>query len=65
MFISVTLLRAANALAIKGGCYDRYGQPQTLQGEFVPLKEVTSQSLGCLLMEMHDRLRYGGRTRVT
>ena len=65
MYINVTLLRAANALAIKGGCYDRYWQPQTLHRESVPLNEVTAQSLGCLFMEMHDRLCHGQRAQVT
>ncbi len=65
MYINVTLVRAANALAIKGGCYDRYWQPQTLHRESVPLREVTAQSLGCLLMEMHDKLRGGERAHVT
>jgi hypothetical protein len=65
MYINVTLLRAANALAIKGGCFDRYRQPQTLHRESVPLREVTAESLGCLLMEMHDRLRRGDRAQVT
>ena len=65
MYIDVTLLRAANALAIKGGCYDRYWQPQTLHRESVPLNEVTAKSLGCLLMEIHDRLCHGQRAQVT
>ena len=55
-YISVSLLRAANAVAINGGYYDGYLQPRTVYRESVPLKEVTSQTLGCLLMEMHDRL---------
>ena len=55
-YISVSVLRAADALAIRGGYYDRYWQPKTVCRESVPLREVTAQGLGRLLMEMHDRL---------
>jgi hypothetical protein len=55
-YISVSVLRAANALAVKGGYYDRYWQPKTVYKESVPLREVTAQDLGRLLMEIHDRL---------
>lgn len=55
-YISVSVLRAANALAVRGGYYDRYRQPKTVYKESVPLREVTAQGLGRLLMEMHDRL---------
>lgn len=55
-FISVSVLWAANALATKGGYYDRYWQPRTVYKQSVPLREVTAQALGRLLMEMHDRL---------
>ncbi len=55
-YISVSVLQAANALAIKGGYYDRYWQPKTVYRESVPLREVTAQGLGRLLMEMHERL---------
>jgi len=55
-YISMSVLRAANALAIRGGYYDRYWQPKTVYKESLPLREVTAQGLGRLLMEMHDRL---------
>jgi hypothetical protein len=55
-FINVSVLQAANAVAIKGGYYDGYWQPRTVYREFIPLKEITPQSLSCLLMQMHDRL---------
>ena len=64
-YIIVSVVRAANAVVIKGGCYDGYWQPRTVYRESVPLKEVTSRSLGCLLMEMHDRLRSDGRPQGT
>lgn len=63
-YISVSIMRAANALAIKGGYYDGYRQPRTVYSESVPLKEVTSQSLGCLLMEIHDRLCSDDRSQA-
>lgn len=62
MFISVSLLRGGNTLAVRGGCYDKYGQPRNVCGESVALREVTAESLGCLLMEMHDRLCHGAPT---
>jgi hypothetical protein len=55
-FISVSVVRTANALAVKGGYYDTYCQPTTVYRESVPLREVTSDGLGRLLVEMHDRL---------
>jgi hypothetical protein len=55
-YISVSVLRAANALAIRGGYYDSYRQPKTVHQESIPLREVTARSLGSLLMEMHDKL---------
>jgi hypothetical protein len=55
-YISVSVLRAANALAIKGGYYDSYRQPNTVCRESMPLREVTAQGLGSLLMEMYGRL---------
>jgi hypothetical protein len=55
-YISVSILPAANALAIRGGYYDSYRQPNTVCKESMPLREVAAQSLGSLLMEMHDRL---------
>jgi len=55
-YISVRVLQAGNALAIRGGYYDRYWQPKTVYRESVPLREVTAQGLSRLLMEMHDRL---------
>jgi hypothetical protein len=64
-YISVSVLWAANALAIKGGYYDRYWQPKTVHQESIPLREVTAQSLGRLLMEMHDRLCKCARTQST
>jgi hypothetical protein len=64
-YIIVSVLRAANAVAIKGGYYDGYWQPRTVYRESVALKEVTSQTLGCLLAEMHDRLCSDGRPQGT
>ncbi len=64
-YISVTVLQAANAVAIKGGYYDGYWQPKTVYRESMPLKEVTAQALGCLLMEMHDRLCGGDWPQAT
>jgi hypothetical protein len=64
-YISVSVLRAANALAIRGGYYDKYWQPKTVHQESIPLREVTAQSLGSLLMEMHDRLCKCARTQST
>jgi hypothetical protein len=64
-YISVSVLRAANALAIRGGYYDSYWQPKTVHQESIPLREVTAQSLGSLLMEMHDRLCKCARTQST
>ena len=64
-YISVTVLRAANAVAIKGGYYDGYWQPKTVYKESMPLKEVTAQALGCLLMGMHDRLCSVDRAQAT
>jgi hypothetical protein len=55
-YISVSVLGAANAVAIKGGYYDRHWQPKTVYRETVPFREVTAQGLGRLLMEMHNRL---------
>jgi hypothetical protein len=55
-YISVSVLRAANALAIRGGYYDSYRQPKTVFKESLPLREVTAQGLGSLLMEMYGRL---------
>jgi len=64
-YISVSVLRAANVLAIRGGHYDRYWQPKTVYKESVPLREVTAQGLGRLLMEMHDRLGRCTRAEAT
>jgi hypothetical protein len=64
-YISVRVLQAANALAVKGGYYDRYWQPKTVYRESVPLREVTAQGLGRLLMEMHDRLRRHSQAEAT
>jgi hypothetical protein len=64
-YINVSILRAANAVAIKGGYYDGYWQPRTVYKESVPLKELTAETLGCLLMEMHDRLCNGDRGQAT
>lgn len=64
-YISVSVLQAANALAIKGGYYDRYWQPKTVYRESVPLREVTAQGLGRLLMEMHERLSRHTQTEAT
>ena len=64
-YIHVRVLPAAHAIAIKGGYYDGYWQPRTLYRESVPLKEVTGQTLGRLLMEMHGRLRNGDRAQAT
>ena len=58
-YIDVSVLRAANAVSIKGGYYDGYWQPRTVYRESVPLKEFTAHALDCLLMEMHDRLCNG------
>jgi len=58
-YIDVSVLRAANAVSIRGGYYDGYWQPRTVYRESVPLKEFTAHALGCLLMEMHDRLCNG------
>jgi len=55
-YISVSILPAANALAISGGYYDSYHQPKTVFKESLPLREVTAQGLGGLLMEMYGRL---------
>jgi hypothetical protein len=55
-YISVSVLRAANALAIRGGYYDSYRQPKIVFKESLPLREVTAQGLGSLLMEMYGRL---------
>lgn len=65
MYISVSVLRAASTVAITGGYYDGYWQPRTVHRESMPLKEVTAEALGCLLMEMHDKLRGGERAHVT
>ena len=62
MYINVSVVRGANALLVKGGCYDRYLQPRNVYTESVPLSEVTGQALGHLLMEMHDRLGRSDRT---
>jgi hypothetical protein len=64
-YISVRVLQAANALAIKGGYYNRYWQPKTVYRESVPLREVTAQGLGRLLMEMHDRLSRHSQAEAT
>ena len=64
-YINVSVLRAANAVSIRGGYYDGYWQPRTVYRESMPLKEVTAQTLGCLLTEMHDRLRNGDRGQAT
>jgi len=64
-FIDVSVLQAANAVAVRGGYYDGYWQPRTVYRESVPLKEVTSRTLGSLLMEMHDRLCSGVRAQAT
>ena len=64
-YIGVSILPAANALAIRGGYYDSYRQPKTVYKESVPLREVTAQGLGRLLMEMHDRLARCTRTQST
>ena len=61
MYISVSVLGAAGAVAIKGGYYDGYWQPRIVHRESMPLKEVTAEALGCLLMEMHGRLCNGDR----
>ena len=58
-YINVSVLRAANAVSIRGGYYDGYWQPRTVYRESIPLKEFTAHTLGCLLMEMHDRLCNG------
>jgi hypothetical protein len=63
-YINVSVLRAANEVAIRGGYYDGYWQPRTLYSESVPLKELTAQTLGCLLMEIHDRLCSGDRAKT-
>jgi hypothetical protein len=64
-YISVTVTRGANAVAMNGGYYDAYHQPRTVCRESVPLEEVTAQALGSLLMEMHDRLCNGDRRQAT
>lgn len=64
-YISVSVVRAENAVAITGGYYDGYWQPRTVHSESVPLKEATSRGLGCLLMEMHDRLCSDDRLQAT
>jgi hypothetical protein len=64
-YISVSILPAANALAIRGGYYDSYRQPNTVCKESMPLREVTAQSLGSLLMEMYGRLDRCARTQST
>jgi hypothetical protein len=64
-YISVSILPAANALAIRGGYYDSYRQPKTIHQESIPLREITAQSLGSLLMEMHDRLGRCARAKST
>ncbi len=64
-YISVSVMRAVNAVAIEGGYYDGYWQPKTVYRKSIPLNEVTAQALGCLLMEMHDRLFDGDRGQVT
>lgn len=56
-YIDVSVLRAANALSVKGGYHDGYRQPRIVCRESMPLKEVTAEGLGCLLTEMHNRLR--------
>lgn len=63
-YINVSVLRTANAVTIKGGYYDGYRQPRTVCKESMPLKEVTARTLGCLLMEMHDRLCSGDRAQA-
>ncbi|MBN2099642.1 MAG: hypothetical protein JW753_08610 [Dehalococcoidia bacterium] len=64
-YISVTVMRGANSVAIEGGYHDAYRQPRTVRKESVPLEEVTAQALGSLLMEMHDRLCNGDRRQAT
>jgi hypothetical protein len=64
-YISVSVMRAANAVTVKGGYYDGYWQPRTVCRESVPLKEVTSQTLGRLLREMHNKLCDGDRAQAT
>jgi hypothetical protein len=64
-YICVSVVRAGNAVAIKGGYYDGYWQPRTVYRESVPLKDVTSQTVGRLLMEIHDRLFDGDRGQAT
>jgi len=64
-YISVSVTRAADAVAIKGGYYDGYWQPRIVYRESVLLKEITTQTLGCLLMEMHERLCNGNRGQAT
>jgi hypothetical protein len=56
MFITVSVLKAAHAVAIKGGYYDSHWQPTPVYRESIPLKEATAQALGHLLVEMHERL---------
>ena len=65
MYISVSVLGAGSAVAIKGGYYDGYWQPRAVHRESMPLKEVTSEALGCLLMEMHGRLCSGDGVQAT
>ena len=64
-YISVNVARAANSLVVRGGYYDRCRQPQAVYRQAMPLGEVTAQSLGCLLMEMHDGLDDHIRGRFT
>lgn len=56
-YIDVSVLRAANALSVKGGYHDGYWQPRIVCRESLPLKEVTAQALAYMLTEMHNRLR--------
>lgn len=55
-YISVSILPAADALAIRGGYYDSYRQPKTVCKESLALREVTAQGLSSLLIEMYGRL---------
>jgi hypothetical protein len=64
-YIHVRVLPTAQAVAIKGGYYDGYWQPRTVYSESMPLREVTAQTLGCLLMEIHDRLCNGHQPQAT
>jgi hypothetical protein len=64
-YIDVSVLWSANAVAVEGGYHDGYWQPRIIYRESMPLKEFTAQTLGCLLMEMHDRLCNGDGAQTT